>query len=61
MCHAYQGLVLDHNEGDDLATVMQDKRILMHQNHGVIICAETVASCFDLLYYLERVSPMGDS
>ena len=52
---SYNGLVLDNSEGDHLAEVMQQKRVLLHQNHGVIICAESVAVCFDMLYYLERV------
>jgi ribulose-5-phosphate 4-epimerase/fuculose-1-phosphate aldolase len=47
--------VLDNSEGDQLADIMLEKRVLMHQSHGVIICAETIAACFDLLYYLERV------
>jgi len=53
--HPYAGLVLDNTEGDQLADVMGEKRVLMHQSHGVIVCAETVAACFDILYYLERV------
>ena len=52
---SYNGLVLDNSEGDHLAEVMQQKRVLLHQNHGVIICAESVAICFDMLYYLEKV------
>ena len=33
---------------------MGHKRVLMHLNHGVIVCGETVAEAFDALYYLER-------
>jgi len=54
--HPYAGLVLDNTEGDQLADVMGEKRVLMHQSHGVIVCAETVAACFDILYYLERAA-----
>jgi ribulose-5-phosphate 4-epimerase/fuculose-1-phosphate aldolase len=53
---SYNGLVLDDSEGKHLAKVMGDKRILIHRNHGVIVCGETVAQCFDDLYYLERAA-----
>lgn len=52
----FNGLVLDNKEGDRLVEVMQGKRILMHANHGVIICGESVAEAFDDLYYLERAA-----
>jgi len=33
---------------------MGNKRIMMMGNHGVLVCAATVAEAFDLTYYLER-------
>lgn len=42
--------------GDRLAKVMDGKRTLLHANHGVIVCTETVAEAFDYLYYLEKAA-----
>lgn len=52
----YTGLILDGFEGDRLARVMNGKRTLLHANHGVIVCTETVAEAFDYLYYLEKAA-----
>ena len=48
------GLVTDNKEGERLAKMMGKKRVLMHQNHGVIVNGNSVAEAFDDLYYLER-------
>ena len=50
----YNGLVVDDAEGDRLARVLGDKRVLFLANHGVLVVGETVAEAFDALYYLER-------
>ncbi|MBU0723537.1 MAG: aldolase [Alphaproteobacteria bacterium] len=50
----YNGLVLDFEEGDRIARVLGDKRVLFLANHGVIVIGPTVADAFDDLYYLER-------
>ena len=50
----YNGLVVDHAEGDRLARVLGAKRVLFLANHGVIVTGPTVAEAYDLLYYLER-------
>ena len=50
----YNGLVLDFEEGDRIAQVLGDKRVLFLANHGVIVIGPTVADAFDDLYYLER-------
>jgi ribulose-5-phosphate 4-epimerase/fuculose-1-phosphate aldolase len=34
--------------------LMGNRSIMMMGNHGVLVCAETVAEAFDLTYYLER-------
>ncbi|BDA46009.1 Putative aldolase class 2 protein PA3430 [Coccomyxa sp. Obi] len=52
----YDGLVLDKSEGDRLAKALGDKRILIHRNHGIMVCAETVAEAFDAMYYLEQAA-----
>jgi ribulose-5-phosphate 4-epimerase/fuculose-1-phosphate aldolase len=51
---SYNGLVVDDAEGDRLARVLGDKRVLFLANHGVIVVGPSVAEAFDLLYYLER-------
>ncbi len=50
----YKGLVLGTVEGDRMAQAMGSNRVLMHRNHGVITCGDSVAEAFDELYYLER-------
>jgi len=50
----YNGLVVDNAEGDRLARVLGDKRVLFLANHGVIVVGPTVAEAYDVLYYLER-------
>jgi ribulose-5-phosphate 4-epimerase/fuculose-1-phosphate aldolase len=50
----YNGLVVDNAEGDRLARVLGEKRVLFLANHGVIVVGPSVAEAFDLMYYLER-------
>ena len=50
----YGGMANSDEEGDRLARLMGNKSIMIMGNHGVLICAETVAEAFDLTYYLER-------
>jgi ribulose-5-phosphate 4-epimerase/fuculose-1-phosphate aldolase len=50
----YGGMANTDDEGDRLARLMGNKQIMMMGNHGILICAQTVAEAFDLTYYLER-------
>src|SRR3954468_1734375 len=50
----YNGLVVDNAEGDRLARMLGDKRVMFLANHGVIVVGPSVAEAFDLMYYLER-------
>jgi ribulose-5-phosphate 4-epimerase/fuculose-1-phosphate aldolase len=50
----YNGLVVDAAEGDRLARMLGDKRVLFLANHGVIVVGPSVAEAHDLMYYLER-------
>ena len=52
----YSGLVLSGDEGQRLARALCGKRVLLHRNHGVIVCGASVAEAFDDLYYLERAA-----
>ena len=50
----YGGMANTDAEGDRLGSLLGNKQIMMMGNHGVLICAATVAEAFDLTYYLER-------
>lgn len=50
----FGGMAMSDAEGDRLARVLGEKRVLMMGNHGVLVAAPTVAEAFDLMYYLER-------
>jgi ribulose-5-phosphate 4-epimerase/fuculose-1-phosphate aldolase len=52
----YNGLALDDAEGDRMARALGDKRVLLLENHGVVIAGPNVAAAFDDLYYLERAA-----
>lgn len=50
----YNGLALDHTEGERIAGVMKDADIAFLGNHGVVVCGDSVAYAYDDLYYVER-------
>lgn len=50
----YGGMANTDDEGDRLARKLGNKQIMMMGNHGILVCAETVAEAFDLTYYLEQ-------
>ncbi len=52
----YTGLAYDPAEGERLAGVIGDKKILIMANHGVATVGRTVAEAYDRLYYIERVA-----
>ncbi len=52
----YNGLALDENEGDRIAAVLGGKDVLFMKNHGVMVCAPTIAEAWDYLYYFERAA-----
>jgi len=52
----YDGPAFDPAEGERLARVTGDKRVLMMANHGVATVGRTIAEAYDLLYYTERVA-----
>lgn len=51
---AYSGLAFTVEEGERLAGVMGDKKILFMANHGVLVIGNSVSETFDRLYHLER-------
>jgi ribulose-5-phosphate 4-epimerase/fuculose-1-phosphate aldolase len=50
----YGGMANSDEEGNRLARLLGNKSIMMMGNHGVLICAATVAEAFDITYYLEK-------
>lgn len=52
----YAGPAFDPEEGERLADILGEKKVLFMGNHGVATVAETVAEAFDLLYYTERAA-----
>lgn len=51
---SYGGMANSDEEGNRIAKLMGNKSIMMMGNHGVLVCAATVAEAFDIAYYLER-------
>jgi ribulose-5-phosphate 4-epimerase/fuculose-1-phosphate aldolase len=49
----FNRVAFDMNYGG-MARLMGNKSIMMMGNHGVLICAASVAEAYDLTYYLER-------
>jgi ribulose-5-phosphate 4-epimerase/fuculose-1-phosphate aldolase len=52
----YAGPAFEADEGERLAGLIGDKKILMMGNHGVATVAGSVAEAYDLLYYMERAA-----
>jgi ribulose-5-phosphate 4-epimerase/fuculose-1-phosphate aldolase len=52
----YAGPAFDPEEGERLADLFGDKKVLFMGNHGVATIGETVAEAYDLLYYVERAA-----
>ena len=50
----YNGLGLDHREGERIAAAMGGADVVFLGNHGVVVCGERMAYAYDDLYYLER-------
>ncbi len=50
----YGGMANSDEEGNRLARLLGNKSIMMMGNHGVLVCAATVAEAFDITYYLEK-------
>jgi ribulose-5-phosphate 4-epimerase/fuculose-1-phosphate aldolase len=54
--NTYTGPAFDASEGERLAEVIGDKKVLMMANHGIATVGGSVAEAYDLLYYSERVA-----
>ena len=52
----YQGPAYDPEEGERLAEIIGDKKVLFMGSHGVATVAPSIAEAYDLLYYVERAA-----
>merc|ERR1711990_1021375 len=52
----FNGLVIETKEADRLCAAMGDKKVLFHNNHGIIVAGSTIHEAFDDIYYLERAA-----
>ena len=52
--HDYEGLALDTDECERLATDLGDKPAMILRNHGLLVAGETVAQTFSLMWHLEK-------
>ena len=50
----YNGLALDHAEGERIARAMGTADVVFLGNHGVVVCGPRIDHAYDDLYYLER-------
>nr|WP_295743096.1 class II aldolase/adducin family protein [uncultured Acidocella sp.] len=51
---AYAGMADNQAEGERLAKILGEKKILMMGNHGLLATGETAAEAFDTFYHFER-------
>ena len=52
----YNGLALDHGEGERIAAAIGSADIVFMKHHGVMVVSGNVAEAWDDLYYLERAA-----
>ena len=51
---SYGGMANSDEEGLRLARLLGNKSVMIMGNHGILVCATTVAEAYDVTYYLER-------
>jgi ribulose-5-phosphate 4-epimerase/fuculose-1-phosphate aldolase len=52
--HDYEGLALEMEEQARLVRDLGRHQAMILRNHGLLVCGESIAQAFDLMYYLER-------
>ena len=52
--HDYEGLALETEEQARLVRDLGRHKAMILRNHGLLVCGESIAQAFDLMYYLER-------
>ena len=53
---AYAGMADNKAEGERLAKILGEKKILMMGNHGLLTVGESAAEAFDAFYHFERAA-----
>ncbi|MBU6396919.1 MAG: class II aldolase/adducin family protein [Rhodospirillales bacterium] len=53
---AYAGMADNKAEGERLAKILGEKKILMMGNHGLLTIGESAAEAFDTFYHFERAA-----
>ncbi len=53
---AYAGMADNRAEGERLANILGEKKILMMGNHGLLTAGESAADAFDAFYHFERAA-----
>lgn len=53
---AYSGMADNRAEGERLAKILGEKKILMMGNHGLLTIGESAAEAFDAFYHFERAA-----
>ncbi len=53
---AYAGMADNQAEGERLAKILGEKKILMMGNHGLLTIGESAAEAFDAFYHFERAA-----
>lgn len=53
---AYAGMADNRAEGERLAKILGEKKILMMGNHGLLAIGESAAEAFDAFYHFERAA-----
>lgn len=53
---AYAGMADHRAEGERLAHILGQKKILLMGNHGLLVIGSTVAEAFDAFYHFERAA-----
>ena len=52
----YNGFATDQEEGERMADVLGDRKILLMANHGAVATGDSVAQAYHRLYFLERAA-----
>jgi ribulose-5-phosphate 4-epimerase/fuculose-1-phosphate aldolase len=52
--HDFEGIALDSDEQQRLVADIGDKDVLILRNHGLLTMGATVATAFELMFFLER-------
>jgi ribulose-5-phosphate 4-epimerase/fuculose-1-phosphate aldolase len=51
--HDYEGVAIDTDERARLVADLGDKNVMFLRNHGLLICASTIAEAFNMCYWVE--------